>query len=189
MATVPTTSTDSPPIRPYVGPDAGINPVGEIVFSGLEVIPGKSAANESEWTLTLNFPLNFAYRLIYACVDGIASGESEFVDWAPAQRVTVSSAREEDFSFEMRGAGYVGTPDAESFPITPAGLLTNARFFTPPYLPGQILVDPTLALRWMDVSTDTSTDMEARWRFRAHVFSIEQAARFGIHLSQPVVTP
>lgn len=66
MASVQTTSIDNGELATWDIPNpipANAAPRGEMVYRGQVVVPAKDAADQSIWTLTLNLPPNFVYRL------------------------------------------------------------------------------------------------------------------------------
>lgn len=186
------TNWDIPP-----GDQIGIQPRGEVVFAGSQIIPALVAGDENRWTLQMDFPRNFHYRVVEALVSVTTDLSVDLNDAEPGMRVLVSSDSPEfqQWSFPLQSV--VFPDDSAAFPSSIIiGFLSGSpivqAFYQPP-IPIDSFIDAAngaarLLLTWMNV-LPVANAMTANFRFRALQYDQDQLRKFPVHTPVPTIGP
>lgn len=165
------------------------------MFAGTQAIPALGAGDESRWTLQMNFPRNFVYRLVEALVSVTAGATADFTDPEPGMRVLVSSDAGDfnQWSFPLTTIAF--EDDSASLPIAIGIAFTSVTpdlmaFYRPPVPIGSFIDAAAGAARllvtWMN-RNPTSGAVTANFRFRALQYDQDQVRKYPVHTPTPII--
>jgi len=172
-------------------------PRGEMRWDGSAVVPSKLAADENLWTLAMQFPGNFVYRLVEARIFQLAATD------VPAGKaktltgtITSDAPGEDDLFFQMYNATNRDSDgDFDAYEFTFTSTAAHMMTFYEPSESWNKLSAPIDAggdsarifMRWCDASGTITDACTFFWRFRALVYDIDQARSWQMHTPLPVI--
>lgn len=185
------TTWDIPP-----GSQVGLQPRGEAIATGLATIPALGASDENLWTLQMDFPRNFHYRLVEASMNAVSDSVADLEDPQNGMRVLVSSDAPgfAAWSFFM---AYDQLPNGTDAPDVVARVnfasVTTDDSFSSFHSVGPIdgFIDAAngaarLLSRWLNLNPTTAA-IDMSWRFRALVYDQDQVRKFPVHTPTPII--
>ncbi len=173
-------------------------PFGEAVFSGIQVIPAKINTNTSKWQLTISLPRGYAY-LLAECALWVDSTEVVLDDFEKAMRVLITANPGDPNVVFSNGlllinqmTHFSGTTNKNSVQNNASGAAADfTQFSIPPgaWPRSPIMCeagDGTWNLSWFDMSADSSALVNANFRIRFLMYTVEQLRTYPIH--SPILT-
>jgi len=202
MATVTTTSTDNGSLRSWrVPPDSSESavPMGEVTYSGNQIVAAKDAANVSMWNLQCNMPRNFVYQLteLVITIRSSLAALSDLEKGIHCQVTTDASGLSAVFSraftlgaFSYPAPNVISSANNQaSFVMDDAGLVAVAEY-KPVALPKNFF-DASDAGRFffslIDPTSDSTVAWTASWYMRLMQFDVTQLNAFPIHYQHNVI--
>jgi len=194
MATITTTSSPNPVIRPFRESQDPAAPFGELLFASSFTIPLKDALNESFVVISCVMPPNYVYRLLALEVYMASVGTGEGADREPLAAVTITENQvvtrripcQNIFNNGLAGWAYKQAPDTVTNDYA-WYYLPGGREGALPDLSGQLInaSQGSSILLWesVDSSNDDSAATFVQFRFLLSVYTVEQ------YNSAPINTP
>jgi len=181
-------------------PQMGLQPRGEVIFQGNATIPALGTNDESNWTLQMQLPKNFAFRIVEARVQQFSGSDNDVIDPDAGMRVIVDSdaPRFQQWNFGL--SRQIFEDDSTSpvvsarFTFTSASAPEHVSFWNCPYSIDSF-IPPTsgtarLFLNWInDGDGAPNGEYLMFFRFRCLMYDQNQLFRFPVHSPVPTIGP
>lgn len=178
------------------GSQVGLQPRGEVIFQGTQVIPALGAGDEGNWVLQMNLPRNFHYRFVEATVSVTSVDAADLLEWQSSMRVLVSSDAPffQQWNFPMGATEFPN--DTTTYSVTSRIQFTGAGAtvisYWNPKQPIDSYIDAAsaagrLLLSWFNTSSSATGATSTFFRFRALMYDQDQVRKFPVHTPIPVI--
>lgn len=171
-------------------------PRGEVIYQGSQLVPATENMDTSMFTLTLNLPRNWAYKMMELRVFAQAIDNATFVDYDTGIHVTASTDKDgvsAVFSDQFilwnvlsASTAYVST--GRSFVFSNPTDINFTEYARVPQLPGYFLDASDggrLFLRWCNDTTDDTNAITIGWYAKLYQYSVEQIRSWAVHQPFP----
>lgn len=187
---------DRPPETNRISHDPASPPIpfGEVVFSGVEVIPAKILTDTSKWQLTCTIPRGYVYLLhnftVFAdsttvVLDDFEKGMRILINGNPGDPGSVFVDGLVAYNATTHFFGTATSPNSVQNNATGAAAKIASFLIPAEAWPRTPIVcaggDGTFNLSWFDMSGDSSALVNATFRISFLMYTIEQLRNFALH--------
>lgn len=182
-------------------PQQGLMPRGEVLFAGSQTIPAHGTGDESLWTLQMDLPRNFWFRLVDVNMTGVYQSDNDVEEPQPGMRVLVDTDApgQTQWNFPLRQVDF---PEGTASP--PIGIRITFKSATENehmsffHVPVGVQVDRfidnsngsgRLFLSWIDDGAAVTGDIIMSFMFRLLMYDTEQIFKFPVHTPVPTISP